>query len=360
MIVNAKGEKRVLATNTQGDFVGIAWTPDDREIWFTPSGSGSRSLDAVDMRGRVRTVLRLPENVFLQDIGSDGDALLELLDFRKEMAISRAGERDRDFSWFDRTIVLDVTRDGKQILFTESGAAEHERAAAYLRRADGSPAIRLADGYAERLSPSGDAALVYLRGTPPRQTIVPAGAGSIVTLPTPPSVLDYNGIDWFPDGKNIIFSANERGGKSRLFVQRLDSNVATPITPLGVAYSLACKCLSPDGRFVVASDQQGHFNLYPVSGGASRRLPDLGEKILPAQWTTDGKSMIVYDYLVVPSSIQKYDIATGERTAVTTLRPPDVAGFRNLECVRASEDLRTFVYSFRRDLSRLVLAHGLK
>src|SRR5262249_22455212 len=170
-----------------------------------------------------------------------------------ETFFSRGGH-GRDLSWLDSTVVEDMTADGSQILFWEEGLAE-AHAATYLRQTDGGPPIRLAEGYAERLSPSGDSALVYRPGKPPRQTVVPTGAGKTILLSTPSSIVDFNGIQWFPDGRRIIYSANEPGGRSRIYMQPIDSNVATPITSPGMLFPIFCKCLSPDGRWIVAYNE---------------------------------------------------------------------------------------------------------
>jgi len=360
-IVNQRGEKRVLVDGFAFTS-GVTWSADDREVWFSArKNERMRALFAVDMRGHLRTVLRVPNDIYLQDIAPNGDVLFEIVDSRVQTLLSRAGERDRDLSWLDGTTVVDITPDGKKILFIEDGLAETQTAA-YLRNTDGSPPIRLGDGYAERLSPSGDAAIVYVRGKPPRETIVPTGAGKTTSLATPPSIVDFNGIDWFPDGRRVIYTANETTGRSRLFVQNIDSNMATPITKPGVGYPHFCKCLSPDGRSVVAFDERGVLNLYSVDGGSFRPLPGIrkGNVPRPMQWTADGKKLIVYEMGGLPRPIELYDLATAKRTPLVSFNPTDVAGVLGLVRVRASADLHTFAYSFRRQASRLVLARGLK
>ena len=199
-------------------------------------------------------------------------------------------------------------------------------------------------------------------GRTPRQEIVPTGAGSPRQIATPPSLADFDGTDWFPDGRRVIYSGKDANGHSRIYVQQTDSNVATPITPPGVSYPILCKCLSPDGRFVIGLDDHGQGNLYPTGGGAPKLLPKFLKSTLtrPMQWTADGKKIIVYDQGALPISVELYDVADGKRTPLLTFNLPDPAGFRGLQRMRASADMKTIVYSYRRDLSRLVLVHGLK
>ena len=52
---------------------GLAWRPDGKEIWFTATKKGiNLNLMAVDLSGKVRTLLNLPVGLTLQDIASDG------------------------------------------------------------------------------------------------------------------------------------------------------------------------------------------------------------------------------------------------------------------------------------------------
>ncbi len=48
---------------------GLAWSPDEKEVWFTASKEGSsRALYAMNLSGKERLVLRVPGVLTLQDL----------------------------------------------------------------------------------------------------------------------------------------------------------------------------------------------------------------------------------------------------------------------------------------------------
>src|SRR5437016_14636359 len=105
--------------------------------------------------------------------------------------------------------------DGKTILFGYEGEGAGINYAVYLRKTDGSPAVRLGDGRSQRLSPDGKWALSVLF-TPPQLALLPTGAGEARSLERGP-IEQYSGkASWFPDGKRVVFqgrSEERRVGK---------------------------------------------------------------------------------------------------------------------------------------------------
>jgi eukaryotic-like serine/threonine-protein kinase len=58
---------------------GLAWSPDEKEVWFTASKEGSsRALYAMNLSGKERLVLRVPGVLTLQDLTRSGRALLTI------------------------------------------------------------------------------------------------------------------------------------------------------------------------------------------------------------------------------------------------------------------------------------------
>lgn len=98
----------------------------------------------------------MPGNATLWDVLPDGRALLAQTDDRTLLVARQPGDSgDRDMSWLDASWVADVSRDGRQILFSETGQGGGPKGAAYLRASDGAPAVRLSSGQALALSPDG-------------------------------------------------------------------------------------------------------------------------------------------------------------------------------------------------------------
>jgi hypothetical protein len=128
-----------------------------------------------------------------------------------------------------------------------------------------------------------------------------------------------------------------------------------PITPEGTVGQR----VSPDGSLLVAVDSQDAFWLYPVIGGPPKALPgiELGEE--PIRWSSDGKHLFVAR-TVIPVSVHRVDVLTGDRQLVYTLAPGDVAGLWNLWPILITPDGKSYVYSDYRILSDLYLANGLR
>jgi hypothetical protein len=125
----------------------------------------------------------------LHDIWKDGRVLLGR-DTPREGIISAASnaERERDLSWIDFSTLADFSPDGDKALFTETGEGGGTTYGVYLRKTDGSAAIRLGDGYALALSPDGN----WVASAPltPLSPIVllPTGAGFVHL---PPDGMDH-------------------------------------------------------------------------------------------------------------------------------------------------------------------------
>jgi hypothetical protein len=141
-------------------------------------------------------------------------------------------------------------------------------------------------------------------------------------------------------------------------MQDIDSKEAVAAVQQGAQYPIMCRCLSPDGRSLFAFDAHYNLVLYPIGGGhaaASQHSQRVGR-------TTNAvdrrrQKLRLRGDRCVRSTLRHRD---RETLTIATFSPADPAGFRALLRVRASADLRTFVYSYRRDLSQLVLVRGLK
>src|SRR5262249_22518356 len=159
----------------------------------------------------------------------------------------------------------------------------------YLGKTDGSPAVRLGDGAAMALSPDGKWVLSYLF-TLRQLILLPTGAGEVKRLERH-GIEHYGpgGMHWLPNGKQIILNAREPNRGRRYYLQDIESGSLRPITPEGIAASpfadLNGHVISPDGKFIVASDSQGKKSLYPIEGGEPRPLPGLDDEDEVITWS---------------------------------------------------------------------------
>ena len=364
-VVDQKGTRKTLATGFWAKFkVGLAWHPTREEVWFTASAKASmRDIYAAKVGGLPRIVARYPGNVFLQDISRNGSVLMELMNSHTQaVMVWPAENRRQDVSWFGATIVEDLSRDGTLLLFSETGETEPTGEGAYVRRLDGTASpVRLGDGTGARLSPDGSQAVVFQSGNPTRIVIVPVKAGPTIVMPNPANFVDYQAVEWMPDGKRLVLSASTSDGRRRVYIQDVGGITVTPVTPIGSGFGYPCRCLSPDGESIIATKPfSSDRMLYPLKGGEPRPLPQLGQSVRVIQWLPDGKTVLVSSSGLPPRPVEKYDITTGQRTPWVSVGPADPAGVRTPPRIRASSDLKFYVYSYDRLLSQLVLAQGLQ
>ena len=129
----------------------------------TAKRSGSRAR-ASALRGRSglspatekeRLLVRTPAELTIQDVTRDGRILMTS-DNGKVGIIGRppGSEKDRDLSLLDWSLARDLSSDGKLLLFDESGEGGGAHHAIYVRKTDGSPAVRLGDGWAAASHPT--------------------------------------------------------------------------------------------------------------------------------------------------------------------------------------------------------------
>jgi hypothetical protein len=120
------------------------------------------------------------------------------------------------------------------------------------------------------------------------------------------------------------------------------------------------KCLSPDGRQVVALGPDQRFYQYPVDGGEPTPIPGFVRGDVPGQWTRDGRSIFVRRRGEMPQRIMKLDVATGRKELWKELMPPDPAGVWTVSPVWITPDEKYYAYGFARSLADLYVVDGLK
>src|SRR5262249_19857041 len=101
----------------------VAWTPDGREVWFSETNLEAASVFwAMDVKsGRLREVARLGGSWVLLDVGRGGKVLARLVSNRFSNILGRDGEQERNLSWFDRSILVDLSARGDTVLIGEHG-----------------------------------------------------------------------------------------------------------------------------------------------------------------------------------------------------------------------------------------------
>ncbi|HXK08617.1 MAG TPA: hypothetical protein VMT70_03125, partial [Vicinamibacteria bacterium] len=373
-VVIFRGGTRATTSRPFSSIIGLSWSADDRELWFTaaPAG-GRRALYAIDTAGRERLVLRAPGQLTLKDISRQGRVLLtrdeEIHGIRGQAPGSDA---ERELTWYSWSLLVALSADGRTLAFSEGGEAFEDRWGSYLRGTDGSPAVRLGDGLAQDLSDDGQWVLASAQWNAdptrwPRLFLLPTGPERtrLLTRPGGPLLVPLAGAHFVPGNRAVVYDGQEGGRPSRVYYQPIDGE-ARPVTPEGVVGVFFSGGMfgsgplpTPDGRYVLAAQGDGRLALYPIEGGEAIPLRPLPGAILG--WHDDGKRLRLAD-AADSCRILVGDPRTGRTELFRQYRKAlDPAGLVGGGCPSTfSADGRAYAYSYSRHLSDLYLVEGLR
>ncbi|HXM78948.1 MAG TPA: hypothetical protein VOA00_06935, partial [Thermoanaerobaculia bacterium] len=345
-VVDASGKVRL-----SGPFAirGLAWSPRGDEVW-----ASGRGIWATSLSGKSRLVWNSPGG-YIQDIARDGRVLCSVNSSRREIVGFSAGDKgERDLTWLNWSFPKDIASDGKTVLFEEQNI---KPIGIYLRKLDGSAAVRIGEGATWGFSPDGRWALTIRQAESGQFTLLPTGAGEPKVLPK--TAINCQSATWFPDGRRILISGNEPGRGSRLFVQDIADGRPRAITPEGVSF-LFSHAIAPDGKSVVATGTDRRVAIYPIEPGEPRAVPGMEPDDIPLRWRADGSSLFVFRPSAPPGRVDIVDVTTGRRTPWKEMRPPDPSGVEQVGPMVIAPDEISYVYSYRRGLDALYLATGLR
>src|SRR6266536_962062 len=357
-VVDLSGKKRTLS-HVYNTAQGLAWKPDASEIWYTAEEGGiNRAVHAVTLAGKGRLVGRVPGISTIRDISKDGRVLMTTESYRLGILARGPGdEKERELSLLDYSLPTAISPDGKTLLITESGEGGGPGYSAYLRKLDGSPALRLGDGGTSALSPDGAWAISVLHpASNPQITLLPTSVGE-------PKVLSKEGLDvveadFLPDGKRLLFSATEPGHGMRLYFRDVTGGKPRPLTPEG--YYFYRGTVTTDSKFAVVRGPDRRMYLYPLEGGEPTELPGLASGDRPVCFAPDGRTLFFLESGEIPAKVYRYDVASGRKELWKELAPADLAGLSSITRVVVTPDGKTYAYSYLRILSYLQLVDGMR
>jgi Tol biopolymer transport system component len=360
-ILNGKGEKREL-TKGWRYLQGFAWAPGGREIFFVGwKGPDDSALRAVDLEGRVRTLLPGWGQMILRDVAADGRILVEFYDTREGILCLPAGEKEeRELGWSDKSYLADLSLDGSAVLFQEQQDAGGKRPGVYLRRTDGSPAVRLGEGieYAYALSPDGRWAAA---ATPKEIVLLPTGPGSPRRFPL--RGVSPEDVTFLPDGKHLIVQdRSDPKEPLRIHVVPIDGGPARQIDLTG-SMAGSSWATSPDGERIAYGTPDGQIRIGVLSEGGQppRTVPEarLGADEWINQWSVD--DALFLNRGDAPMIVSRIEIATGRRSLWKEIAPADFSGVRRVYKFRITPDGRTYAYDYERvNTNTLFIIEGIR
>jgi Tol biopolymer transport system component len=262
------------------------------------------------------------------------------------------------FAW---STSADLSADGKTLLFYDWGYAAGDAFTVYVRKLDSSEAVRLGEGRPFGLSPDGKWALAVQEKSPPQLVLLPTAGGEPRTLPNH-GIKEYDYASWFPDGRQILFTALAAQGDAflRSYVQDTETGEVRQITEEG---TVALR-VSPDGKSIVALDPDGRYYIHPLDGTAPSLIPGLESDDEPIQWSADGRAIYVRGSGDFRTKIYKVEIANGRRRLWKEIVPSSSVGLIGLEAkpggILITPDGKACVYTYWTVLQELMLMDGLR
>jgi len=186
--------------------------------------------------------------------------------------------------------------------------------------------------------------------------LLPTGAGEPRDI-TKDNV-NHGWARWFPDGKRILFAADEPDKGVRFYVYDLASGKSQAISQEGVKRHRLCHLprLAAGRRDWPRSERLS----VPVGGGDPRLIPGLNQSEQPITWSSDGQSLYIYQPGELPARVYRLDMKSGQRTLWKELMPSDPAGVENIGPIYMTPDAKTCVFGYHRNLADLYLVEGMK
>jgi eukaryotic-like serine/threonine-protein kinase len=360
-VLDLSGKKTVLTREWPSED-GLAWSPDDSEIWFTASDEANGNfhcLQAVNMSRRSRVIMRTPIQLKLHDITADGRVLLGTETVRTDITWGDTSTgKERDLTWFDDTWDRYISDDGQWIIFSSELGSNSTNYSVFARKTDGSPAVRLADGDSMALSPDGKSALAYLPGDDQTLLLIPLGAGETKTLKSEKLHYGVGPALWMPGGKNLLVSAQERGHGIRAYLQPVDGSVPKPVTPEGFTAEL----VAPDSRRFLAYDfKNNSLAVFALDGSKPRALPPFPEGDRAVTWLQDGRNVIFRSGNgTFPITTYQFDIDNGAKQPWKQFPSADKVGLLVVNGFRVTPDTKHYLRGDLHVLSTLFVVNGLK
>jgi len=357
VILDRKGSRKAQSP-LYGAIMGCAWSPDGRKVWYTANGGSNHVVYEMDLSGKVRLVMRVPGVLTLKDVSRQGLVLLCRDDYSGSlMYMGRGDKTERNLAWYNQSLLSDLSADGQTMIFNEGGAATEEKWGTYLRKTDGSPAVRLGDYLGGKLSPDGKWVLAGTQFGAEHDALflLPTGAGAIRQV-TEEHLHTGGAFSWLPDSSGFVFPGQEQGKGERTYLQLLNGSKVKPVTPEGMRGWL----VTPDGKFLVVRDSPKTGLLYPIGGGEPQgKLQGFMPGDWLMRWHADGKRLFVWRGTEESFLIFLLDPYSGKREPWRQITPTVSAGPAFVGPPYLSADGECYAYFVNHILSELYVVSGM-
>jgi eukaryotic-like serine/threonine-protein kinase len=358
ILVDRDGHVQILSTGWES-LEGLAWAPSGKEVWFSAAASGEQyCIHAVSLSAKKRLLYCGTAPTRILDIAQSGRVLVSTEETRASMAVVEHGPNtsERELSWLSYSYGPRLSRDGSEMLFSDLSEQGGNDYSVYVRKTDGSPAVRIGGGgFGTDISPDGKLALIMMPSDATgRLQIVPVGPGQA-------RVLHWDGFQlrwalWFPDGQHILLNASQGGQPEALYVTEGNGSAPKQVMPAVADWST----VSPDGRFL-STTQNGAWVVLSLADGKTKPIPGIQPGEFPVAWGEDSKHVFTQTITPTGLTINKVDVESGKRELWRVVAPTEPVGLRPMITPTAiTPDGRWMAFTYRTQLGQLYRSDTLK
>jgi hypothetical protein len=358
VVADLQGQTRTLSRRWPTTS-GLAWSPDDGEVWFTGGMERRNLVSAVSLKGKTREIYRSFSDTRLEDVSRDGQVLLTNQVERGELVyVGKSASSQTVLSWSDWNYVSALSSNGK-VLFVVYGAAQTgeglQPAFAMLRTTDGGPAQMLGEGLPLDLSPDGRWALVVSTDLT-RLTALPTGAGQPRPIAT--HGLEVGGARWMRDGKGLLVGGRTPP-ESQFRMYRLADDGSKPVRITDAA--LHPLSIFPGAKWAAAVDTDYHLLVVSLKDGATLPVPSVFADSAPCGWAPDGSLWLSQggDHAPARLRLLRVEILRGKVLEERSVGPIDPSGATGIFKVTLTPDGQGMAFTYRHVVGSLYIARGL-
>lgn len=335
---------------------GLAWAPNGK-IWVAAASPQNiaRQIFEIDLRGKAHMLLEVPGEVTVHDVASDGATLLTLNDRRISLHSVTEGKW-RDLSWLDRTILDTLSVDGEELLFHEGGQGVGPLGATYIRKLDGSPPVRLSDGYGLDLTADKKWALVLVPTTPAQYRLVPTGVGEPLQIEMP-NIPQATAFGFQRGREGLMWQGITADNQPIIFRTELDGSSPQNVAPPGVISVM----VSRNGKYGIYANQ-GELQLWNFADGSKVPVPEIQRNDALLALSDNGAALWLARAAMNPPAVNvlRMGLPSGNVETVAQLPIYDRGGILTLTRMGISPSGKTVIINYVRHLSELYLMQYAK
>jgi hypothetical protein len=357
IVVDRSGKIQTLSTGWES-LEGMAWAPSGREVWFSAAESGEQyCIRAATLSAKTRTVHCNTAPTRILDVAASGRALMSTDDGLVSLhMVEHGSNQERDLNWLDFAYGPRLAQDGSAVLFTDLSEHGGNDYTVYVRKTDGSAAVRLTTGgFGFDLSRDGKWALVVGPDDPAaRVQVVPVGPGQARTL-------HWDGFQpryavWFPDGNHILVSASQSGGARGVYITDINGS---PLKQVSAELTLSMQ-VSPDGHSFFLFEKNA-WTIQSSEGNNTKPIAGLHADEIPIAWASDSKHVFTQARTTTGLNIYKVDVESGQRELWQVIAPKEQLGLQPMTFPTAiTPDGHWIAFNYRTYAGQLYRSDNMK